>query len=108
MPIRNSKYVAHSKINFHDLSFADSIAQPVDVVSLAEIVRIGNADTLLIKAECNSNSEVAERWNHAKASGETGLISGVKQAFSASYARPTLNRCQARRGNLNTYLIAQP
>lgn len=106
--IRNPKYVAHSKINFHELSVTDNIAQSVDVVSLAEIMRIINAEIPLIEAECNDNSEVAERWNHAKASGETGLISSVTQAFSASYPCPTLDRYEAGRGKLNTYLIAQP
>ena len=101
-PIRNSKYVAHSKINFHELSVTDSIPQR------ANIVRIINAEVPLTEAGCNDNSKVAERWNHAKASGETGLISSVTQAFNASYACSTLDRCQAGRGKLNTYLIAQP
>ena len=105
-PIRNAKYVAHSKINFHELSFTNSIVQSVDVVSLAQIVRIISTGTTLIEAKCKGNSEIDERSNHAKASGETGLISCVKQAFSASYPCPTLDRCQAGRSKLNTYLIA--
>ena len=105
-PIRNSKYVAHSKINFHELSFTNSIVQSVDVVSLAQIVRIISTGATLIEAKCKGNSEIDERSNHAKASGETGLISCVKQAFSASYPCPTLDRCQAGRSKLNTYLIA--
>jgi hypothetical protein len=101
-PIKNPKYVAHNKINFHDLSFSDSIAQSVDAVSLAEITRMINVEIPLIEAEYNDNSEVAERWNHAKASGETGLTSSVMQTFSANYARPTPDRCQAERGKLDT------
>ncbi len=103
-PIRNSKYVAHSKINFHEHSFADSITQSVDVVSTAKIVRMINAEMPLIEAESNDTSEVVERWTYADGSGEIGVIPSVTQAFCA-----TCRRAQpSTDGKLNTCLLAQP
>ncbi len=57
-PIRNSKYVAHSKINFHEHSFADSITQSVDVVSTAKIVRMINR--LLSTPDASQETSVSD------------------------------------------------
>jgi hypothetical protein len=103
-PIRNSKYVAHSKINFHEHSFADSITQSVDVVTLAEIVHMINAEMPLIEAESNYTSEVAERWTYADGSGKIGVIASVTQAFCATCRRAQLSTD----GKLDTCLLAQP
>jgi hypothetical protein len=103
-PIRNSKYVAHSKINFHEHSFADSITQSVDVVSTAKIVRMINAEMPLIEAESNYTGEVAERWTYADGSGEIGVIPSVMQAFCATFRRAQLSTDD----KLNTCLFAQP